>query len=247
MIEYILLGIIQGIFEWIPISSEGVVTLFSQFLIKDLNGLDLAIFLHLGTLLSVLVYFYKDWIDLILIKDKEFFKFFLVVTVISGAIGFFIYQISSQIIMGSGLLFLMGFGLILTSYMQRKKIDNIINKKYSPIIVGILQGLSAIPGVSRSGSTIFGLSLFEKDPSTILKQSYLISAPVVLGSSLYLFIKSPVLLSQGWIALIFSFIFGLLFLKLILNWAKNINFSLFTFIFGIICLTSAMIYFYFEI
>ncbi len=247
MWEYILLGIIQGIFEWIPISSEGVLTLASSFLVKDLNALDLAIFLHLGTLLAVLVYFYKDWIDLILIKDKEFFKFFIIVTIFSGSIGYIFYQISGSIIMGSGLLFLMGIGLLFTSFVQGNKINIGINKTYSAIIVGILQGLSAIPGVSRSGSTIFGLSLSEKDPETILKQSYLISVPVVLGSSLYLFIKNPSLISQGWIALLFSFVFGFISLKIILSWAKKINFSMFTLVFGIICLIGAIISFYFKL
>jgi undecaprenyl-diphosphatase len=149
--------------------------------------------------------------------------------------------------MGSGLLFLMGLGLILTSYMQKKEIKIKMSKNVSGIIVGILQGLSAIPGVSRSGSTIFGLSLSESDPGVILKQSYLISVPVVLGSSLYLFIKNPVLVSQSWIAVFFSFVFGLIFLRIILNWAKKINFSLFTFIFGIICLIGAIISFYFNV
>jgi len=247
MWDYVLLGIIQGIFEWIPISSEGVVAMVSQFLIKDLSSLDIALFLHLGTLLAVLIYFYKDFIDLLLIKDKEFFKFFVIVATISGAIGFFVYQISSSVIMGSGLLFLMGLGLIFTSYMQKKKIKINISKNTSAIIVGILQGISAIPGVSRSGSTVFGLSLSENNPEKILKQSYLISAPVVFGSSLYLFIKNPVLISQGWIAIIFSFIFGLLFLKIILSWAKNINFSLFTFLFGIICLIGACLSFILQL
>ena len=247
MWDYVLLGIIQGVFEWIPISSEGVVAMVSQFLIKDLNSLDLAIFLHLGTLLAVLVYFKKEWIDLILIKDKDFFKFFIIVTIISGGIGYFIYQAAGSMIMGSGLLFLMGLGLLFTSFMQRKNINIRINKNYSAIIVGILQGLSAIPGVSRSGSTIFGLSLKEKDPEIILKQSYLISVPVVMGSSLYLFIKNPVLISQGWIALIFSFIFGIISLKIVLNWARKINFSFFTFIFGIICLIGGLISFYFKL
>lgn len=247
MWEYILLGIVQGIFEWIPVSSEGVLALVSKFLVEDLNPLDLAIFLHLGTMLAVLVYFYKDWIDLILTKDKDFFKFFVIVTIISGAIGYVFYQISGNIIMGSGLLFLMGIGLLFTSFVQGNKINIGINKKYSAIIVGVLQGLSAIPGVSRSGSTIFGLSFFEKDPEIILKQSYLISVPVVLGSSLYLFIKNPTLASQGWIALLFSFVFGLISLKFILDWAKKINFSMFTLVFGIICLIGAMISFYFKL
>ncbi|MFA5232672.1 MAG: undecaprenyl-diphosphate phosphatase [Candidatus Paceibacterota bacterium] len=239
MWEYILLGALQGIFEWIPVSSEGVVALFSRFLVKDFNSVDLAIFLHLGTLLSLLVYFYKDWKDLILIKDKEFFKFFLIVTFVSGGLGYFVYRFSSAVILGSGLLFLTGVGLLLTSFLQKKKMELKIGKAASGVLIGLLQGLSALPGFSRSGSTIFGFSLTEKDPALILKQSYLVSGPIVLGSSLYLFLKNPALVSQGWIALFFSFLFGLLSLKVLLNWAKKIDFSLFTLIFGLLCLVGA--------
>ena len=243
MWEYVLLGALQGIFEWIPVSSEGVVALFSSFLVKDFNSVDLAIFLHLGTLLALLAYFYKDWKDLILIKDKEFLKFFLIVTFVSGALGYFVYQFSRTAVVGSGLLLLTGIGLLLTSLMQKKKMELRIGKSASAVLVGLLQGLSALPGFSRSGSTIFGLSLTEKDPALILKQSYLLSAPVVLGSSSYLFLKNPALASQGWIALVFSFVFGLLSLNLLLAWAKKIDFSLFALIFGLLCLLGAGLFY----
>ncbi|MFZ3054754.1 MAG: undecaprenyl-diphosphate phosphatase [Minisyncoccales bacterium] len=240
MWEYVLLGLLQGVFEWIPVSSEGVVALFSSFLVKDFNSVDLALFLHLGTLLAVIVYFWKDWIDLIKFKDKDFLRFFIIVTVISGGIGFFVYKFAENVTMGSGLLALMGLGLLLTSWFQKKNIKLNINKDLSSAIVGLLQALSAIPGVSRSGSTIFALSLTEDNPSEILKKSYLISLPVVLGSSLYLYIKNPAMAVVSWPALIASFVFGLLSLKLLLDFSKKVNFSKFTFIFGLLCLIGAL-------
>jgi len=241
MWEYAFLGFLQGIFEWIPISSEGVVALVSKSMVNGLNSVDLALFLHLGTLLALFVYFYKDWIDLLLMKDKEFFKFFVIVTLVSGVIGFPMYKLSKEISMGWGLLMLIGFGLLLTSFLQSKKINLKINNNISAIFVGLLQGLSAIPGVSRSGSTIFGLSLNESDPKKILKKSYLISAPVVFGSSLYLYLDNPSIASESWIGLIFSFIFGLIFLKILLSFAEKINFSKFTLIFGLICILGALL------
>lgn len=240
MWEYIFLGFLQGIFEWIPVSSEGVVALFSNFLIKDFNSVDLALFLHLGTLLATLVYFWKDWIDLISFKDKEFLRFFIIVTIISGGLGFFVYKLAENVVMGSGLLALMGLGLLLTSWFQKKNIKLNINKDLSSVIVGLLQALSAIPGVSRSGSTVFALSLTEDNPSEILRKSYLISVPVVLGSSLYLYIKNPAMAVISWPALIASFVFGLLSLKLLLDFSKKVNFSKFTLIFGILCLIGAL-------
>lgn len=242
MFEYIILGILQGIFEWIPVSSEGIVALFSNYFIKDLNVVDVAIFLHLGTFFSVLIYFWKDWLDLLKLKDVKFLKFFILTTIISGGIGFLLYDLSKEIVMGGGLLLLMGFGLLLTSFFQKRKINFNLDKKYGPFLIGILQGVSVVPGVSRSGSTIFGLSFFEKDPLKILKISYLLSAPIIVASSGYLYLKNPdILFDGGWVALIFAFIFGILTLKILFDLTKKINFSLFTLIFGILCILSGII------
>ena len=243
MWDYILLGFLQGIFEWIPISSEGVVAIFSSYLVKDYNSVDLALFLHLGTVLAAIVYFWKDWINLAQFKDKEFLRFFIIVTFISGTLGFFVYKMARDFSMGSGLLALTGLGLLLTSWFQKTNIKLNINKDVSSIIVGLLQAISAIPGVSRSGSTVFGLSLTESDPTEILKRSYMISVPVVVGSSLYLYIKDPVIASSSWIAVIFSFIFGIISLKLLLDFSKKVNFSKFTLIFGLLCLFGALFQF----
>ncbi|MFA5071938.1 MAG: undecaprenyl-diphosphate phosphatase [Candidatus Pacearchaeota archaeon] len=243
MWDYILLGFLQGIFEWIPISSEGVVAIFSSYLVKDYNSVDLALFLHLGTVLAAIVYFWKDWINLAQFKDKEFLRFFIIVTFISGTLGFFVYKMARDVSMGAGLLALTGLGLLLTSWFQKTNIKLKINKDVSSIIVGLLQAISAIPGVSRSGSTVFGLSLTESDPTEILKRSYMISVPVVIGSSLYLYIKDPVIASSSWIAVIFSFIFGIISLKLLLDFSKKVNFSKFTLIFGLLCLFGALFQF----
>ncbi|MCK9446168.1 undecaprenyl-diphosphate phosphatase [bacterium] len=243
MWEYILLGFLQGIFEWIPVSSEGVVALFSSYLVKDFNSVDLALFLHLGTLLATLVYFWRDWIDLITFKDKDFLRFFIIVSFISGTLGFFVYKVARDVAMGSGLLVLMGLGLILTSWFQKNNIKLKINKDVSSIIVGLLQAVSAIPGVSRSGSTVFGLSLTENNPTEILRKSYIISVPVVLGSSLYLYLDNPAIALSSWPAVISSFIFGIISLKLLLDFSKKVNFSKFTLIFGILCLLGALVEF----
>jgi len=243
MWEYILLGFLQGVFEWIPVSSEGIVALASNYFIKDFNSVDLALFLHLGTLLATLVYFWKDWLNLITLKDKDFLRFFIIVSFISGTLGFFVYKVARDVAMGSGLLVLMGLGLLLTSWFQKNNIKLKINKDISSIIVGILQALSAIPGVSRSGSTVFGLSLTENNPTEILKKSYIISVPVVLGSSLYLYLDNPAIASSPWLAVVFSFIFGIISLKLLLDFSKKVNFSKFTLIFGILCLLGALVEF----
>lgn len=235
MLEYIILGILQGVFEWLPISSEGVIAFVSQIFGKE-NVLDLALFLHLGTLLSLFVYFFNDWRNILFLKDKKLFKFILIVSIVSFIIGFPLYNLIGNFVIGAGLLILMGFGLVLTSYFQSHNKKITISEGKLAVLVGVLQGLSVIPGLSRSGSTIFGLSFSSKSSFEILKLSYIISAPVVLGSSLYLAYKNFEIVSYGWIAVLFSFIFGLLTLDVLLKISQKINFSKFTLFFGILCL-----------
>lgn len=242
-IDYIIAGVLQGIFEWLPVSSEGVVSLFSDFSLEQANNVDFALFLHLGTVLAVMIYFWKEIRDLILFKDKKFIKFFIIVTLISGGLGFFVYKFASDLGGGPWLLFLMGCGLFLTSWFQKKRIKIKMSENMLAIIVGLLQAITPIPGVSRSGATIFGLSLSEDNPEKILKTSYLISIPVVLGSNLYLYFKNPGMISQGvLIALVFSFIFGMITLKLLMGFSQKINFSKFTFIFGVLCFLGVLVY-----
>ena len=231
MLDYIILGIIQGIFEWIPISSEGVVALASQFLIKEINPVDLALFLHLGTFFAVLVYFRKDWLDILKFKDLVLLRFLTISTIVSGIIGFGLYYLVRDIAIG--------FGLLITAFFHKSKTAFGIDFNKLPIIAGILQGLAVIPGLSRSGATIFGLSLGKLDPAQILKLSYMMSAPVVLAMAVFLSFENPVLISETWLALIFSFLTGLLTLNVLLKITEKINFFKFALIFSFICFLGA--------
>jgi len=109
------------------------------------------------------------------------------------------------------------------------------------IITGILQGLAIIPGLSRSGATIFGLSLGKTSPSEILKISYMMSAPVVLALSAFLFWNNPDFITEGWPALLFSFFVGLFSLKIIFRIANRVNFFKFAIIFALFCFLGGVI------
>ena len=102
MWQYIILGIIQGVFEWIPVSSEGIVALSSQFLSINASPVNTAIFLHLGTLLAVMVYFWKDWKEIITLKNPVLLRFLLVTTVVSLIIGYPLYKLIENV--GTGTL-----------------------------------------------------------------------------------------------------------------------------------------------
>lgn len=239
MLDYTILGIIQGIFEWLPISSEGVVALVSQFFGQGLKPIDIALFLHLGTLLAVLIYFRDDWRKVILFQDLPLLRFLVIATVISLIIGFPLYQLLRDSSVGGGLLLIMGFGLLLTAYFHKKRQFFNLSLEKLAVLAGALQGLSVIPGLSRSGSTIFSLSLGNLKPVEILKFSYMMSLPVVLASSIYLFLDNPGFILESWPALIASFIVGLLSLRFLITLSLRINFFNFALVFAILCFLGA--------
>jgi undecaprenyl-diphosphatase len=241
MINYIILGTIQGIFEWLPVSSEGITALFSSFLNKSFEPIDLALFLHLGTLLAALLYFWKDWVKILKGENKKLFRFLIISTLASLIISYPLYKIIKNFAFGSGLLLLMGFGLLGTAYASKHKFKFRIQNTPLAFLSGFLQGLAVIPGLSRSGSTIFALSLGGLTPREILKISYLMSVPIIAASSLYLFLQEPNLLWQAWPALIVSFLIGLFFLHLLFSWVQKINFAKFALIFSGFCFLGAIL------
>ncbi len=239
--EKIIAGILQGVFEWLPISSEGIVSLFSNFFIKEINPVDISLVLHFGTLLAVLIYFFKDWIKILLYKDRFLFWFLAISTSVSLVVGFPVYKLINNLLVGKFLLLITGIGLLFTSFFQRQKLNVEIEEKKLAILVGILQGLSVIPGFSRSGATIFGLSFGKFLPTEILKISYMMSVPVVFTSSLYFYLKNPNLFSFSFEALIFSFLTGILTLHFLIKISQKLNFSKFTLIFGLLCILGAFL------
>jgi len=227
------------VFEWLPISSEGIVALTSQWLIKDSNPVDVALFLHSGTLIAILIYFRKDWKEILTLKNKKLLKFLIIATAVSLIIGFPFYRAIRNVAIGNTLLLIMGFGLLLTAYFHKKKKKPKFSFSQLGIIAGFLQGLAVIPGLSRSGSTIFGLSLGDLEPSQILKISYIMSAPAVIASSGYLFFKDQTLMFEGFPALISSFVIGIFSLHFLINAAEKIDFFKFALIFAALCFLGA--------
>jgi len=241
MWSYIFLGILQGIFEWIPISSEGIVALATRFLIEKVNPLDIAIFLHLGTLFAVLIYFRKDWQKIFAFKNIKLTRFLIISTFVSLIVGLPVYKIVRNMAIGNTLLMITGFGLLFTAYFHKKKINYKLNFDQLALVTGFLQGLAIIPGLSRSGSTIFGLSLGKLSPAKTLKVSYMMSAPVILVSSVYLSLNNPAFILKGWLSLLFSFLVGILSLHFLIKLAQRINFFQFALIFSLLCFLGAIV------
>ncbi|MBD3208315.1 MAG: hypothetical protein GF370_02600 [Candidatus Nealsonbacteria bacterium] len=244
--NYILLGFLQGVFEWLPVSSEGVVALASQFLLGGgFNPLDIALFLHFGTLLAVIIYFWKDWQEVLSFKNLEMLRFLLISTLLSLVVAYPLYiLLKERVVIGNMLLLVMGIGLLFTSYFHKKKLSPQIGfGDKLALIGGFLQGLSVIPGLSRSGSTIFGLSMGKLEPPRVLKVSYMMSVPVVLASSFYLILQNEAMIISAWPALASSFLAGMISLHFLLKLAQRVSFFKFTFSFGVLCLVGALLNF----
>ncbi len=241
--QLIVLGLLQGVFEWLPVSSEAVVALTGGFF-KIKNPIEVALFLHLGTVLAVMFYFRKDWIDIIRRKNDKMLKLLLISTPVSLVVAFPIYHYLKKVASEELLLLLTGFALLLTAYFHKKKLKLNISWKALSFLAGFLQGLSVVPGVSRSGSTVFGLSLGKLKGEEVLKTSYMMSVPVVLASSFFLFWKNSEIVLDNWPALVVSFATGVLTLKVILNWVKKVDFFKVVLVFALFCFMGAGLTFF---
>ena len=270
IIQQLILGVIQGIFEWLPISSSAVLTLVMTnfFHITDLsNLLHLELFLHLGTFFAALIYFRKDVFKIfktVTGSSKKFyeneyrkiFKFLLIATLISGVLGYAIFRIleiyQTQFgITGKIITLFVGILLFFTGVIQikvkNKGLKNADHLKTSDsVLLGGVQGISVLPGVSRSGITVSALLLRNFNDTTALRLSFLLSLPIVLIANLFLNYHDLIAIAQGTgstliYGLLASFILGLLTIHGLIKLSQKINFGWFVLIFSILILGSLII------
>lgn len=258
--QYIILGIIQGITEWLPISSSGMLTLVMTnfFSVTNLNIiLKQSLFLHLGTFLAALVYFRDDVAKIILsIFDKnrkehrKILKFLILTTLITGILGIIIIKLLGEIgsLTGKTITFGVGILLLVTAGIQfaaknrgGKKARDLTTK--SSLFAGLAQGIATLPGISRSGMTVSTLLLDKFDDTTALRLSFLMSLPVVLLGNILLNIQDTAFVFSIEIlyGVLFAFVAGIVTIHLLITLAKKINFAWFALIFGILMMLSILI------
>jgi len=240
IIDGIILGAIQGFTEFLPISSSGHLVLVQDLLGIKQPGNDFEITLHIGTLCSILVVFYKDIKDIILtVSSKETQKYILLIligTLPAVVIGlglkdFFEQLFDDLIIVGFALIFT---GLVLMSsfYFKRN------NKEHSIVtsfLIGLAQAVAIIPGISRSGMTISCALLLGMSPKHAAKFSFLLAIPVISGAGLLMATDIEtgfnLGLSTSLAGLITSFCIGIISLKWLLGWLEDGKFHYF----GVYC------------
>jgi undecaprenyl-diphosphatase len=239
LFQAIILGLVQGLGEFLPISSSAHLILVPWLFKWTDPGLTFDVALHAGTLIAVVLYFWKDWIRLIAkgftdvrSQDGKLF-WYLAVASIPGALIGFLLEKKAETVFRSPLLIavmLMGMGLVLWWSDRRgeKKVElNGITFKTS-FLIGISQALAIIPGVSRSGITMAAgleLGLTRKGAARF---SFLLSTPIILGAALVKMpqiMAHPEMVTMNFISgMMVSFISGILSIGFLLKYVQTRDF-----------------------
>jgi len=234
-IEILILSIVQGVTEFLPISSAAHLVLITKYYAFANQNLLIDICLHLGSLLAIVLYFWKDLFNLI--RNKSFLTKILIGTIPIIVVGYILFQTgimdqirSLEIIAWMSLIF--GVLLYISDKSKiNKKIDLNFNNK-SAIFIGLFQVLALIPGVSRSGITITAARMLGFDRFDSAKISFFLAIPALGTASLlgiYNIYKvgSAELNFLTIIAVIFSFIFSYITIALFLNFIKKFSLNVF--------------------
>ena len=197
----IVLGLVQGISEWLPISSKTQVLIASTFLLGLPFSLAYAfgLFMEIGTIFAAVIYFRREIVRLVKAlvgrgtsQDVKLLKFVVVITLITGIIGvplyLFVINLVTSAVVGipmtvlGVILVLDGIVIDLTRkrYVPRRGLNELTWKDM--VIVGIAQGLAALPGVSRSGMTTSAMILLGVKPEEAFRLSFLSLIPAALGA-----------------------------------------------------------------
>jgi len=235
MLEVIILSAIQGISEFIPVSSSAHLILISKYLSFENSNLTLDMSLHLGSFLAIITYFRKDIFNFI--KNKNVFIKILISSIPTMIVGYLLvyfslidYLRNYKIIGWTTII----FGVLLY-FSDQKKITKSIKIDYNlktALYIGFFQILSLIPGVSRSGITITGARIFNFNRLDAVKISFLMSIPTLGAVSIFnlknLVSENNLELSiLNLISVFFSFIFSYLTINFFLNFLKKFSFTYF--------------------
>lgn len=257
IIHALILGIVQGLTEFLPISSSGHLNVFPWIFNWETISESFDVALHLGTLLAILIYFYKDWINLIkggfnkIIKKEDstegkMFWYIVIATIPAGILSLILDKIMEKVVgnninleMGIIATALIVMGIILYIIDKKCKSETNyenINQKQS-LLVGISQAIAAaIPGVSRSGITMTTARALKIDRESAAKFSFLLAAPIVAAAVIF-DITNFAFTIPFFIGIFASFLVGLLVIKFLMNYLKKGSFKIFAIyriVFGII-------------
>lgn len=230
------LGVLQGLTEFLPVSSSGHLVLFSKLFSVD-ESLFLSILLHCATLLSILVCFYKDIFEMIRHPFSRKTMLLAVATIPTCLVVIVLLPII-KLSFGGGALaisfFLSAVLLYLSEEISKRKGQNEIDFK-SAFLIGLAQGFAVFPGISRSGTTISAGLIQGKNKKQVAKFSFLMSIPIIFASlvmEIFEIFQGEVSLSFSFGELVFSFvtafIVGVFAIKFVMKLTEKTNLKLFS-------------------
>jgi len=238
MLEAILLGIVQGLTEFFPVSSTAHLILFPWFFGWSgvVNTLTFDIALHTGTLTALLFCFWRDWTALFL-KKKKILGMIALASIPAGVAGFFLNDVAEKYLRNPFLISMMlvAVGIIMLASEKAKKYKDMEKTDVlDALTIGIAQAIAIIPGVSRSGITISaGLSRGLKREESA-RFSFLLSTPIIAGATM-LHLKKLFSAQENYdlqlfaLGLITSSLTGFLAIKFLLNFFKKCPLHVFVF------------------
>lgn len=198
LIKAIILGLVQGLTEFLPISSSGHLVLGAELLDFQAQGLAFDIFLHLGTLVSVCIVFRQELAAMLVAPlavlqkraDEKLTHFFywdiyvVVATLPAVIVGLFLKDsiegLFASILLVYSMLFVTGLIMLATPFIHERKVK--LNCPRA-LLIGCAQAMAILPGLSRSGSTIFTGMLLGVNRETVARFSFIMSIPAILGAA----------------------------------------------------------------
>lgn len=242
IIEALVLGAVQGLTEFLPVSSSGHLVIFQHLFAMQEAPLTFDVLVHIGTLLAVFIAF---WGDIVAILKKPFTRLtylIIVGSIPAGIIGFclaplFAKAFESLLVVGLGLIFT-GIILQVSENISNKLIGlkQVQDTTYGDVLfIGLFQALAIVPGISRSGSTIAAGLITGMDRNYAARFSFLLSIPVIIGAGVYelrgLFVGGvpsdciiPYILGP-----LTAAIFGFFAIKIVLGLVKHGRLSVFSY------------------
>jgi len=256
ILQVIVLGIIQGLGEFLPISSSGHLVVLPKLFGWSDQGLAFDVALHFGTLLAILIYFYEDWKRIIaksyflnelgrivIDRKREFFQVkklkedtlvIIAIATIPGVLaGLFLEDYAATIFRNPFLVgFALLFGAMILFYADKagkKKLEEKDVTLKIAFIMGLFQMLAIVPGMSRSGMTISAALLLGLNRTAAARFSFLLATPIVLGATVKEF---PTFMAAGWdinliVGVLTAFGSGYLAIKYMLKYLEKQSYNVF--------------------
>jgi undecaprenyl-diphosphatase len=268
LIEAIIFGIVQGITEFLPISSTAHIIITQMLLGYSFPGFGFEIFLHLASILAVIIYFRKDLVEVIVgsfsffgNRSKEnrvqflFGLYIVVATGITGVLGILLEGSIGNFLKTPPFIAIAlattGLFLIIIERFFKYGNRTVENMTFlDSVIVGLGQTLAVIPGISRSGATLITALFAGLSKETAVRYSFLLSIPVILGSSVFAigdFADGSLVADIGLLSLVVAFLATFIFSWLGIVWLIEFLKKSKLIYFAIYCFVAAIfIFFYFD-